>query len=82
MIFQDNEKFYIITEYFQAGELFGHLQKNYRYSEKRTKFYLAELIEAIEFAHKNDIIFRDLKPRNILLNNDGHLIISDFGLDK
>ena len=82
MIFQDHEKFFIITEYCDPGELVHYFKRDFRYCEKRVKFYLAELIEAIESLHERDFIYRDLKPRNLLLNNEGHLILSDFGLAK
>ena len=46
------------------------------------KLYIAEIIEAIEFLHKNKIIFRDLKPENIVLSETGHVKLTDFGLSK
>ena len=48
--------------------------------ESEIRFYLAEMVQAIEFLHNHNILHRDLKPENVLLNNDGHVAITDFGL--
>jgi len=51
-------------------------------SENQTKFYIAELAQAINAVHELDFVHRDLKPDNILIANDGHIKLSDFGLAK
>ena len=53
-----------------------------RFTEERSKIYLAEIILALEDLHRRDIIFRDLKPDNIVLDSDGHAMLTDFGLSK
>ena len=53
-----------------------------RFDEKRVKVYAAELIIAISYLHSNGIIYRDLKPENVLLDDKGHIKITDFGLSK
>lgn len=53
-----------------------------RFSEQRAKFYLAEIILALEYLHSKDIIYRDLKPDNIVLDKDGHALLTDFGLSR
>ena len=65
-----------------GGELFFHLRRSYKFNEERCKFYAAELILAIEYLHSKDIIYRDLKAENILLDSEGHIKITDFGLSK
>lgn len=47
-----------------------------------SRFYVAEIILALEFLHSNSIIHRDLKPENVLLNKFGHISLTDFGLAK
>lgn len=58
------------------------LHKDRRFSEERARFYLAEILLALEDLHKRDIIFRDLKPDNIVFDADGHALLTDFGLSK
>ena len=53
-----------------------------RFTEDRVRIYLAEIILALEDLHKRDIIFRDLKPDNIVLDMEGHALLTDFGLSK
>jgi serine/threonine protein kinase len=51
-------------------------------TEKQAKFYFAEILEAIQYLHDNDILYRDLKPENIVLDENGHVKLTDFGLSK
>lgn len=69
-------------DFCNGGELFYHLRKDHKFSEKRACFYTAQLIEAIRCLHSNKIIYRDLKPENVLLDAQGNLKITDFGLSK
>mgnify|MGYP004705727573 FL=1 len=80
--FQTATDLYLVTDYMSGGELFWHLQREGRFSEKRAKFYIAELIVALKHLHDNDIVYRDLKPENILLDASGHIALCDFGLSK
>jgi serum/glucocorticoid-regulated kinase 2 len=80
--FQTDEKLYMVLDYFTGGELFLHLKNEGRFSESRARLYAAEIILALECLHKNDIIYRDLKPENLLLDNEGHIRLTDFGLSK
>jgi len=65
-----------------GGELFTYLRKEGRFAEQKAKIYCAEIIEAISCLHESDIIYRDLKPENVLLDAEGHIRICDFGLSK
>lgn len=69
-------------DFLNGGELFWHLRKDLKFSEKRARFYAAELILALECLHSNGVVYRDLKPENIILDSEGHLKITDFGLSK
>ena len=80
--FQTPTDLYLVIDFMAGGELFWHLQKAGRFSELRSKFYIAELVVALEYLHDNDIVYRDLKPENILLDSEGHIALCDFGLSK
>ncbi|KAL7634948.1 UNVERIFIED_CONTAM: hypothetical protein RMT77_015346 [Armadillidium vulgare] len=80
--FQTGGKLYLILEYLSGGELFMHLEREGIFMEETTCFYLGEITLALEHLHSQGIIYRDLKPENVLLNAEGHLKLTDFGLCK
>merc|ERR1711865_611409 len=80
--FQTPKKLYMVLEYCAGGELFFHLSRAGRFSEGRCKFYASEILLGLEYLHSLDIIYRDLKPENLLLDSEGHAKITDFGLSK
>ena len=65
-----------------GGEIFFHLSNFKRFTEPMAKFYFAEIVLALEYLHQRDIVYRDIKPENILIDIDGHVKIADFGLAK
>lgn len=80
--FQDTQNIYMLLEYVIGGELFSHLRRSGRFSNDITRFYTAEIVLAIEYLHSLNIIYRDLKPENLLLDERGHIKITDFGFAK
>lgn len=80
--FQTNERLCFVMEYVNGGELFFHLSRERVFSEERTRFYGAEIICALAYLHSQGIIYRDLKLENLLLDKEGHIKITDFGLCK
>ncbi|KAK1473374.1 hypothetical protein CCUS01_17158 [Colletotrichum cuscutae] len=81
--FQDHEKLYLILEYGQGGELFTHLSTEKMFAEPVAAFYMAEMLLAISHLHSTlGVVYRDLKPENCLLDAEGHLLLTDFGLSK
>ncbi|VVC40619.1 Hypothetical protein CINCED_3A022383 [Cinara cedri] len=80
--FQTKDKLYFVLDFINGGELFYHLQKEVRFSEIRAKFYAAEIASALGYLHSSGIIYRDLKPENLLLDQEGHLVLTDFGFCK
>lgn len=63
-------------------QLFFHLQREKIFPESRAQFYSAEISSALGYLHSRQIIYRDLKPENLLLDSEGHVILTDFGLCK
>ena len=59
-----------------------NLEQEKRFSESRARDYLCEVVVALEELHARDIIFRDLKPDNVVMDADGHIKLTDFGLSK
>lgn len=81
--FQDHEKLYLILEYAEGGELFSLMQTEKMFPEETASFYMAEMALALEHLHRTvGIVYRDLKPENCLLDSEGHLLLTDFGLSK
>lgn len=80
--FQTDKKLFFILEYCPGGELFNLLAKKRRFSEDQTRFYAAQIILAIEHLHAKDIVYRDLKPENVLIDAQGYIRITDFGLSR
>ncbi|KAI6190554.1 Ribosomal protein S6 kinase [Aphelenchoides bicaudatus] len=80
--FQTGGKLYLVLEYLSGGELFMHLERTGTITEQMAKFYLAEIIIALENLHEHGIIYRDLKPENVMLDASGHVKLTDFGLSK
>ena len=78
--FIDNNYIYLIMDYCPGGDLMNYLIKKDILQESEAKFYIAEIILCVQSLHKINCIHRDLKPDNILIGQDGHLKLSDFGL--
>lgn len=80
--FTDEKFLYLVMEFLQGGDLMTLLIKKDVMTEDEAKFYTAEIILAVDSVHKMNYIHRDLKPDNILIDKNGHIKLSDFGLCK
>uniref|UniRef100_A0A8D2ZPN9 non-specific serine/threonine protein kinase n=1 Tax=Scophthalmus maximus TaxID=52904 RepID=A0A8D2ZPN9_SCOMX len=78
--FQDRDNLYFVMEYIPGGDMMSLLIRLGIFKEELAQFYIAELTCAVESVHKMGFIHRDIKPDNILIDRDGHIKLTDFGL--
>ena len=83
--FQDDDYLYFVLDYAECGDLFN-LINTFKETEELSieigRFITAEILVALEFLHENNIIYRDIKPQNVLVDKEGHVKLCDFGLAK
>lgn len=80
--FQSKSNLYLVMELYSGGELLDHLHKKGKFTEPEARFIVAELTIALGHLHSLDIVYRDLKPENVLMDSLGHIVLTDFGLAK
>lgn len=80
--FHDRTNLYLVMDFHPGGDLATQLSRWGRLGRDRARFYAAEIVEGVEGLHKAGVIYRDLKPENVLIGADGHIVLSDFGLSK
>ncbi|GMI71984.1 SNF1-RELATED PROTEIN KINASE 3.10, CBL-interacting protein kinase 7 [Hibiscus trionum] len=73
-------KIYLVMEFASGGELFAKLLRRGRLTETSARRYFTQLVSALHFCHQNGVAHRDVKPQNLLLDQNGNLKVSDFGL--
>ena len=80
--FQTEERIYFIMPFVRGGELFQHLRNCRFFPEEKVRFYSAIIGLSLEYLHTYGVIYRDIKPENILIDEDGYLRLVDFGMAK
>lgn len=80
--FETHKYLAFALEFCAGGELFNLIRKHRRLKEDAAKFYIIEILLGLEYLHKKKVIYRDIKPENILLDIHGHVKIADLGLAK
>ncbi|OIW27993.1 Pkinase-domain-containing protein [Coniochaeta ligniaria NRRL 30616] len=80
--FQDETSLYYVLDLCSGGELLGVLKKTGTFDVECTRFYGAQILDAVEYMHSRGVIHRDLKPENVLLDDQMHIKITDFGTAK
>ncbi|CAD8077010.1 unnamed protein product [Paramecium primaurelia] len=79
---QDERYLYFVLEYIQGGELFTYLRNAGTVQNEEAQFYSAQVVLMFEYLHTKNIVYRDLKPENLLVQSDGYLKLTDFGFAK
>lgn len=79
---KDRSFLYMLFPYIAGGELFSYLRSSGRFNSATSLFYSAEIVSVLEYLHSTNIVYRDLKPENLMLDQEGHLKIVDFGFSK
>lgn len=80
--FKDRDRLYFLMESAMGGELFTTLRVRKKLDSREARFYAAAVVSAFDHIHRRCIVFRDLKPENVLLDNKGYLKMADFGFAK
>ena len=80
--FQDFYNLYLVMDLLTGGDLRYHIAHKRTFSEKQTKFIIANMLLALEYIHNKNIIHRDIKPENLVLESNGYVRITDFGVAK
>ena len=80
--FQDTDNLYIAMDLLTGGDLRYHICKYKKFFEEQTKFFIACIILSLDYIHANNILHRDLKPENLVLDSNGYLKLTDFGIAK
>ena len=81
-VFQSNTYIFFVSEYASGGELYYHIRQKKGFNEEHIILYITEQVLAINYLHKKNIVYRDIKPENVMLDIDGHIKLVDFGLSK
>lgn len=80
--FKDNLYLFMVLEFVPGGEMFSHLRRMGRFTESHARFYGSQIVLTFEYLHHLEILYRDLKPENLLIDSDGYLKVTDFGFAK
>lgn len=80
--FKTKTKLFLILDFCPGGDLGRLIQKQGKLNEQTARVYMAEILLALEDLHSRDIIYRDLKPDNVVIDDQGHALLTDFGLSK
>ncbi|KIY73313.1 kinase-like protein [Cylindrobasidium torrendii FP15055 ss-10] len=80
--FHDRDNLFLVLDFHPGGDLATQLSRWGRLGRDRARFYAAEMVMALEALHDEGVIYRDLKPENVLIGRDGHIVLTDFGLAK
>ena len=80
--FQTKEHLFLVADYCPGGDLSQYLEIEGQFPEEKAKLFIQEILLALETLHEGNVIFRDLKPDNVIIDSEGHALLTDFGLSR
>jgi len=80
--FVDDVNYYLLTDYFPSGDIYAQVAHTGKMASSQVRYFIAELIIALEHVHSRRIIHRDVNPTNILVDEEGHIVLADFGVSR
>ena len=80
--FQDTDNLYLVMDMLSGGDLRFHISRYRFFSEEQTRFFIACIIHSLDYIHENNVIHRDIKPENLVLDSNGYVRVTDFGIAK
>eukprot|EP00344_Euplotes_crassus_P007690 CAMPEP_0197010312 /NCGR_PEP_ID=MMETSP1380-20130617/53742_1 /TAXON_ID=5936 /ORGANISM="Euplotes crassus, Strain CT5" /LENGTH=106 /DNA_ID=CAMNT_0042432157 /DNA_START=254 /DNA_END=574 /DNA_ORIENTATION=- len=80
--FQDRENLFVILDHLDGGDMRYHISWKKKFTEEQTKFFMSNIIIALEYIHNLGVIHRDIKPENLVFDSNGYMRIIDFGIAR
>ena len=80
--YQDRDNLFLLMELMEGGDLRFHVGMHRKFAEVQTKFFVACILNGLEYIHKAGVIHRDIKPENLVLDKDGYVKVTDFGIAR
>lgn len=80
--FQDDARLFMVMEFAAGGEIYSRLRALGKFNNDEARFYTGELVMVLEHLHEMNVMYRDIKPENLLVDAEGHLVVTDFGFAK
>ena len=80
--FSDDSNYYLLTDYFPSGDIYAQVDRTGKMTSGQVRYFIAELLTALEYIHFKMLIHRDLNPSNVLVDEEGHVALADFGISR
>jgi len=80
--FSDDVNYYLLTDYYPSGDIYAQVDRTGKVTLSQVRYFIAELIVALEHIHSKGVIHRDVNPANTLVDEDGHIALADLGVSR